>query len=37
VVVASLSFVDYFSVVRIDGSWRIVNKAFAHTGGTLRS
>jgi Putative lumazine-binding len=29
----TLSFVDYFSVVRIDGAWKIVNKAFAHTGG----
>ncbi len=29
----TLSFVDYFSVVRIDGSWKIVNKVFAHTGG----
>jgi hypothetical protein len=30
----TLSFVDYFSVVRRDGSWKIVNKIFAHTGGT---
>jgi len=29
----TLSFVDFFSVARIDGSWKIVNKAFAHTGG----
>ena len=29
----TLSFVDFFSVVRIDGSWKIVNKVFAHTGG----
>ncbi len=30
-----LSFVDYFSLARIDGSWKIVNKTFAHTGGSL--
>ena len=30
----TLSFVDFFSVARIDGSWKIVNKVFAHTGGT---
>ena len=29
----TLSFVDFFSVARIDGSWKIVNKIFAHTGG----
>jgi Putative lumazine-binding len=29
----TLSFVDFFSVVRIDGGWKIVNKIFAHTGG----
>ncbi len=31
----ALSFVDFFSLARIDGSWKIVNKAFAHTGGEL--
>ncbi len=31
----TLSFVDYFSLVRVDGSWKIVNKTFAHTGGSL--
>jgi hypothetical protein len=31
----ALSFVDYFSLARIDGRWKIVNKTFAHTGGTL--
>ncbi len=31
----ALSFVDYFSLSRIDGSWKIVNKTFAHTGGSL--
>jgi len=30
----TLSFVDFFSVARIDGAWKIVNKIFAHTGGT---
>ncbi len=27
------SFVDFFSLARIDGTWKIVNKTFAHTGG----
>lgn len=31
----ALSFVDYFSLARIDGGWKIVNKTFAHTGGSL--
>ena len=26
-------FVDYFSVARIVGRWRITNKTFAHAGG----
>jgi hypothetical protein len=30
----AVSFVDYFSLASIDGSWTIVNKVFAHTGGT---
>jgi hypothetical protein len=29
----SVSFVDFFSLARIDGHWLIVNKTFAHTGG----
>ena len=29
------AFVDYFSLARIDDSWRIVNKTFAQTGGSL--
>jgi hypothetical protein len=29
----SVSFVDYFTLARIDGVWKIVNKTFAHTGG----
>src|SRR5438034_999336 len=31
----ALSFVDFFSLARIDGNWKIVNKTFAHTGGEL--
>ncbi len=27
-------FVDFFSLARINGSWMIVSKTFAHTGGT---
>jgi putative lumazine-binding protein len=30
-----LSFVDYFTLAKIDGSWKIVNKTFAHTGGEM--
>ncbi len=26
-------FVDFFSLARIDGTWKIVNKTYAHTGG----
>jgi hypothetical protein len=29
----SVSFVDYFLLARIDGAWKIVCKAFAHTAG----
>jgi hypothetical protein len=29
----SVSFVDYLSLARIDGTWKIVGKLFAHTGG----
>ena len=28
-------FVDYFSMARIGGQWKIVNKTYAHTGGKL--
>ncbi len=28
-------FIDYFSVARIGGEWKIVNKTYAHTGGRL--
>jgi hypothetical protein len=30
-----LSFVDYFTLAKLGGEWKIVNKTFAHTGGTL--
>jgi hypothetical protein len=29
----SVSFVDFFCLCRIDGTWKIVNKTFAHVGG----
>ena len=29
----SVSFINFFSLARIDGTWRIVNKTFVHTGG----
>jgi hypothetical protein len=31
----NVSFIDFFSLSRIDGAWKIVNKTFAHTGGEL--
>jgi hypothetical protein len=33
----SVSFVDFFSLAKIDGRWQIVNKVFAHTGGEMPS
>ena len=33
----SVSFVDFFSLARIDGAWKVVNKTFAHTGGKMPS
>jgi hypothetical protein len=27
-------FVDFFSLARIAGEWKIVNKTYAHTGGS---
>ena len=30
-----VSFVDYLALAKIDGSWKIVNKTFAHTGGEM--
>jgi hypothetical protein len=29
----TVSFVDFFSLCRIEGIWKIVNKTFAHVGG----
>lgn len=31
----TVSFIDIFALARIDGSWKIVNKVFAHTGGEM--
>ena len=31
----SLSFIDYLQLARIEGSWKVVSKLFAHTGGEL--
>jgi hypothetical protein len=30
-----VSFVDFFSLARIGGVWKIVNKCFAHTAGKM--
>ena len=29
----TISFIDFLSLVRIDGTWKIVNKTFEYTGG----
>jgi hypothetical protein len=29
----TVSFVDFFALARIDGTWKIVNKSFVHTSG----
>ena len=31
----TVSFIDFFSLARIGGIWKIVNKTFAHVGGEL--
>lgn len=31
----NVSFVDFFSLARIEGVWKIVNKCFAHTAGEM--
>jgi len=31
----TVSFVDFFALARVDGTWKIVNKTFVHTGGEL--
>ena len=30
-----VSFTDFFTLVKIDGSWKITVKTFAHTGGEM--
>jgi hypothetical protein len=30
-----VSFTDFFTLAKIEGSWKIVNKTFAHTGGEM--
>jgi hypothetical protein len=30
----TVSFTDFFTLARIDDDWKIVSRAFAHTGGT---
>jgi Putative lumazine-binding len=32
-----VSFTDFFGLSKIDGEWKIVSKAFAHTGGEMPS
>lgn len=29
----TVSFTDFFTLAKIDGTWKIVNKTFVHTGG----
>ncbi len=31
----SVSFTDFFTLARIDSTWKIVSKTFAHTGGQM--
>jgi hypothetical protein len=31
----NISFIDVFTLAKIDGSWKIVNKTFVHTGGEM--
>ena len=31
----SLSLIDYFQLARIEGTWKVVGKLFAHTGGDV--
>ena len=31
----TLSFIDYFQLARIEGTWKVVSKLFAHTGGDV--
>ena len=32
----TVSFVDWFALAKIDGTWKIVSKLFAHTAGRCR-
>jgi hypothetical protein len=34
---STASFIDFLSLVRMDGAWKIVTKTFAHTGGEIPS
>jgi Putative lumazine-binding len=31
----TVSFVDWFTLAKIDGTWKIASKLFAHTGGEM--
>jgi hypothetical protein len=31
----SLSFIDYLQLARVEGTWKVVSKLFAHTGGDV--
>jgi hypothetical protein len=31
----NVAFTDFFNLQKIDGTWKIVNKSFAHTGGEM--
>jgi hypothetical protein len=31
----SLSLIDFFQLARIEGTWKVVSKLFAHTGGDV--
>jgi hypothetical protein len=32
---SSVSFIDFLSLSCVDGTWKIVNKSFTQTGGTM--
>ena len=31
----NVAFTDFFTLQKIDGAWKMVNKSFAHTGGEM--
>jgi hypothetical protein len=31
----NVSFIDFFTLAKIEGSWKIVNKTFVHTAGEM--